>query len=123
MVYSQTRDNTLTMAEAPGPSGESAAASLSVVTLILLKRTNSKSYIWNYFGSKQGTYGKAIDDGRPLCRCCHQAIGAKGGNTSNLIKHLQCRHPDLYVEYQVSMPCLFSHWLILGYMLRVQAEE
>ncbi|KAL7381449.1 hypothetical protein ABVT39_005676 [Epinephelus coioides] len=28
------------------------------------------------------------------------AMQAKGGNMSNLIKHLQCRHPDLHVEYQ-----------------------
>ena len=101
---------------------ESAAAAL-VAPLILLKKLNSKSHIWNYFGFKQGKDGKPIDDCRPLCRRCHQTRWAKGGNTSNLIKHLQCRHPDLYAEYQVSVPCLFSHWLILGDMLLVQAEE
>ncbi|TMS12418.1 Centrosomal protein of 85 kDa-like, partial [Larimichthys crocea] len=37
----QTRDNTLTMAEAPGPSSESAVASSSVATLILLKKQTS----------------------------------------------------------------------------------
>ena len=106
-AQTRERDTTLTVAERPGPSGESASA--SVAPLILLKKTNSKSNIWNHFGLKKGTDGKAVDDGHPPGRCCHQPIEVKGGNTSNLIKRLQCRHPDLYVECQVNMPCLFTN--------------
>ena len=67
-------------------------------TTTLLKKPNSTSIIWNYFGLKPDKDGKAVDDGRPYCRRCNTAIHAKGGNTSNLLKHLQCCHPDLALE-------------------------
>ncbi len=64
----------------------------------LLKKSNSRSEIWNYFGFLPDETGKPIDDGKPICRECLQRIQAKGGNTSNLIKHLRM-HPTYFTEY------------------------
>ncbi len=64
----------------------------------LLKKSNSRSEIWNYFRFLPDETGKPIDDGKPICRECLQRIQAKGGNTSNLIKHLRM-HPTSFTEY------------------------
>ncbi|XP_042592302.1 E3 SUMO-protein ligase ZBED1-like [Cyprinus carpio] len=58
----------------------------------------TRSEIWNYFGFLPDETGKPIDDGKPICRECLQRIQAKGGNTSNLIKHLWT-HPSSFAEY------------------------
>uniref|UniRef100_A0A8C1X632 BED-type domain-containing protein n=1 Tax=Cyprinus carpio TaxID=7962 RepID=A0A8C1X632_CYPCA len=58
----------------------------------------TRSEIWNYFGFLPDETGKPIDDGKPICRECLQRIQAKGGNTSNLIKHLWT-HPTSFAEY------------------------
>ncbi|XP_026111248.1 zinc finger BED domain-containing protein 1-like [Carassius auratus] len=64
----------------------------------LLQKSNSRSEVWNYFGFLPDETGKPIDDGKPVCRECLTRIQAKGGNTSNLIKHLWT-HPTSYAEY------------------------
>ena len=35
-----------------------------------------------------------------LCRTCEKVVAAHGGNTSNLISHLQVHHPAKHEEFQ-----------------------
>ena len=64
----------------------------------LLKKTNSKSIIWNYFGFLANEEGKAVNDGKPICRRCLKAIPAKGGIRRTSSKHLKIRHPEQALE-------------------------
>ena len=68
--------------------------------VVLVKKPNATSIVWNYFGleaNEQGT-PKRDKDQRPVCRSCKKSIPAKGGNTSNLMAHLKEHHAELYVE-------------------------
>ena len=66
----------------------------------LVKKRNTKSIVWTYFGIKATEDGLPIEaeQERPLCRPCGRAVLAKGGNTTNLFQHLREHHPDLYAE-------------------------
>ena len=65
----------------------------------LIKKPNSKSVVWNYFGLKANEYGIILpEEERPICRTCKKAVPAKGGNTSNLLTHLRDHHPDPHAE-------------------------
>jgi BED zinc finger len=65
----------------------------------LVKKLNSTSKIWNFFGFDSDTRGYPIDNGKPKCRSCLREISCKSGNTSNLLKHLRHVHPKLYGDY------------------------
>ena len=68
--------------------------------VVLVKKPNAMSIVWNYFGleaNEQGT-PKRDKDQTPVCRSCKKSIPAKGGNTSNLMAHLKEHHAELYVE-------------------------
>ena len=69
--------------------------------LVLVKKANSSSVIWTYFGFTADRNGFPIDNGRPICRTCEKAVSCKFGNTSNLFKHLKDHHPALYGKAQV----------------------
>ena len=45
--------------------------------------------------------GAIINPQKPLCKRCYRGLQTKGGNTSNLAKHLKDRHPDLFKEFKV----------------------
>lgn len=66
----------------------------------LVKKPNSKSIVWNYFGLKADEHDIPLreEEDRPVCRTCKKAVPAKGGNTSNLLTHLRDHHPDLHTE-------------------------
>ena len=66
----------------------------------LVKKPNSKSIVWNYFGLKADEYNVPLpsEEERLFCRSCKWAVAAKSGNTSNLLTHLRDHHPDLYAE-------------------------
>ena len=49
---------------------------------------SEKSAVWNFF--------KAKDGGCAICQVCATTIKNKGGNTSNLLRHLQNKHPVQY---------------------------
>lgn len=68
---------------------------------ILVKKTNSSSVIWTFFGFNPDSNGFPIENGKPKCRTCYKPICCKFGNTSNLFKHLKDRHPSLYGKAQV----------------------
>ena len=75
-------------------------AEISTVRLNLVKKKNTKSIVWNYFGIKADENGVQIpgEESRPICRTCHKTVLSKGGNTSNLFVHLRDGHPALYKE-------------------------
>ena len=66
----------------------------------LVKKPNTISVVWNYFGLKADSEGRPIvkECGSPVCKVCGKVVPAKGGNTSNLITHLRDHHPDKYSE-------------------------
>ena len=53
-----------------------------------------RNKIWKYFGYEAECEGKPIDTQRPICKTCFKVTLAKGGNTSNMAKHLSDRHPN-----------------------------
>ena len=71
----------------------------------LVKKRNTKSPVWIYFGLRATEDGAVMIDGidRPVCRTCGKAVHAKGGNTTNLYQHLQEHHPALYMEVSPRM--------------------
>ena len=60
-------------------------AEISTVSLNLVKKKNTKSVVWNYFGIKADENGVQIpgEDTRPICRTC---------------LHLRDGNPALYKE-------------------------
>ena len=66
--------------------------------VVLVKKPNTTSIVWNYFGLEANKGGTPKPDKNPICRSCKRSIPAKGGNTSNLMAHLKEHHAELYVE-------------------------
>ena len=66
----------------------------------LVKKKNTKSCVWTYFGLQPTEDGIVIESEqeRHLCYKCKKSVQAKGGNTTNLSQHLREHHPDLYAE-------------------------
>lgn len=66
----------------------------------LVKKPNTKSIVWNYFGLKANENNIPLpeEEEKPVCRTCKKGVPAKGGNTSNLLTHLRDHHPDLHAE-------------------------
>ena len=66
----------------------------------LVKKPNSKSVIWNYFGVSADDTGRPIDgsEKKPICRTCNKQVPSKDANTSNMFAHLRDVHPLLYKE-------------------------
>ena len=73
----------------------------------LVKKPNSKSIVWNYFGLKAGENNLPLpkEEERPICRTCRKAVSAKSGNTSNMLTHLRDHHPNLYAEAVPQSSC------------------
>uniref|UniRef100_A0AAR2K0Y7 BED-type domain-containing protein n=1 Tax=Pygocentrus nattereri TaxID=42514 RepID=A0AAR2K0Y7_PYGNA len=57
-----------------------------------------KSVVWEYFGYLKDANGTVVCDGFPICKICQLNVAAKGGNTTNLFKHLQDHHKAVYEE-------------------------
>ena len=57
----------------------------------LVKKKNSKSRFWKYFAFEADDQGLVIDSQKTICKRCQTAFQTKGGNTSNLAKHLKDR--------------------------------
>lgn len=81
-------------------SRERMAAAATITTPQLVDKSGAQSAIWNYFGLKTNEDGEAINSDAPLCKRCYKTCVAKGGNTSNLAKHLKDKHPDLHKEFR-----------------------
>ena len=69
----------------------------------LVKKSGTKSVLWDFFGLEQGRDGELIDDGSVICRSCRRRVIARSGNTSNLLAHLKANHPKIYSEAKESM--------------------
>jgi hypothetical protein len=67
----------------------------------LVRKKNTKSIIWNYFGiPEQNTESSETNAKDPptFCLTCKTQVANKGGNTSNLFTHLKQKHPVLHAE-------------------------
>ncbi|TRY83288.1 hypothetical protein DNTS_000575 [Danionella cerebrum] len=51
-----------------------------------------ESHVWKYFACAADDKGNITDHQKPICKRCRRSFISKGGNTSNLIKHLKDRH-------------------------------
>ncbi|XP_072552290.1 uncharacterized protein [Salminus brasiliensis] len=69
-----------------------------------------KSVVWEYFGYLKDANGTVVCDGFPICKICQLNVAAKGGNTTNLFKHLQDHHKAVYEEIRPS----FSDDVVAG---------
>lgn len=49
-----------------------------------------RSFIWDFFTKN--------DTGEAQCDTCLRKIAVNGGSTSNLIKHLKCKHKDIWPD-------------------------
>ena len=75
-----------------------ASSSHSSQTSPLLPKPNGKSKHWNYFGLRADEEGKAIDDGKVVCKLCRVTVVARNGNTSNLKSHLRYNHKAVHSQ-------------------------
>ena len=89
---------------AGGGSVPSTSSSSVVVCcgIPLVKKRNTSSVVWDYFGLKANQDGMLVlsETHSPVCRLCGRSIPAKGGNTTNLLTHLRECHPDVYADVQ-----------------------
>ena len=67
---------------------------------VLIEKENARSVVWNYFGFETDGHGKPKDPYRPTCKRCRRIVPVKGANTTNLAKHLQDRHQDLFKQFK-----------------------
>lgn len=88
------KDNTWTMA--------TTATSEDFLPHRLVEKRACRSHVWKFFAFEADQQGLIKDLNKPVCKRCHRTILAKGGNTSNLAKHLRDKHPDLFRDFQVN---------------------
>ena len=74
--------------------------------LVLVKKKNVTSIVWDYFRLKVTAYGRVADSeaSHPVCLSCKKSVPAKGGNTTNQLVHLRDWHPDLYYQVYSKIP-------------------
>lgn len=65
--------------------------------LVLVPKKSSTAVIWNFFGFESSD-DQAVKD--PTCKHCRRKVKANGGNTSNLISHLQNRHAGEFQRFR-----------------------
>ena len=67
---------------------------------ILVCKPNMKSVVWSYFSIKAGEDGVPLRDemDKPICTLCKKIVPAKCSNTTNLFKHLQEHHAEIYTK-------------------------
>ena len=60
----------------------------------LVKKKNTKSAAWNFFGLKANEHGVSIPSAKhwPICKICYKSVPCKSGNTTNLFAHLRKQH-------------------------------
>lgn len=68
----------------------------------IIKKPNTRSPIWDYFGLPATENGDIIDLNIIICKLCKNTVLSKGGNTSNMVHHLKIHHPLKYTDYTKS---------------------
>lgn len=78
----------------------------SVVAHQVVKKKNTRSPVWDYFGLKADENGDPIPElmHSPVCKQCGKNVAASRGNTTNLFSHLRDNHKELYNEIAPSCP-------------------
>ena len=66
----------------------------------LSKKPNTTSSVWNHFGLKGDDNNLPIPEevDKPICRHSKKTVLAKRSNTTNLFRHLEDHHPDIYAK-------------------------
>jgi len=62
------------------------------------KRTTSVMWEWHYFGIKSYNLGNLLTSGLeyPVCKLFQKFTLAKSSDTSNLFKHIENNHPEVF---------------------------
>jgi len=68
-----------------------------------MAKRNTSTPVWKHFSFEANESGKLLNVCRPQCRVCHQEVGVKDGNTSNLYSRLKYKHPALYATIFISV--------------------
>ena len=64
----------------------------------LVKKSNTTSAVWTYFGFVPDEKGKPKDEDTAVCMLCSKKVSSKSSNTTNLFSHLRTNHPSEYVK-------------------------
>uniref|UniRef100_A0A1X7V255 BED-type domain-containing protein n=1 Tax=Amphimedon queenslandica TaxID=400682 RepID=A0A1X7V255_AMPQE len=83
----------------PGPGSSSASQSSTSSSLMesrIVKKPNTTSPIWKYFGVEADDSGKPINTDQVICRVCDTVVRTNGGSTTNLFSHLKKHHQLKY---------------------------
>ena len=91
MDVNASSSSSLMFTDSNSSSGSTSSSSSISGDNLITKTKSVKSAVWKYFGYKEET---------ALCRICHKAVAARGGNTSNLISHLKIHHPLKHEEFR-----------------------
>lgn len=68
-----------------------------------IQKNYRTSRVWKYFEvAKVDNQGVILDLQKAISKQCHRTFQTKGGNASNLAKHVKDRPPDLFKEFKVS---------------------
>ena len=72
----------------------------------VVKKRNTKSKVWQYFGLGFSEEGVVVDkeQDKPVCQMCSRSVQAKTSNTTNLFQHLREHHPSVYAEVAQKKP-------------------
>ena len=67
----------------------------SLFGLLLVRKRNTKSSVWQNFGFMATEDSKVIENEqeKPISQTCGKGVLAKGSNTTNLFQHLCEHHP------------------------------
>ena len=67
---------------------------------ILVCKPSTKSVVWFYFSIKAGEDGVPLRNeiNKPICTLCKKIVLAKRFNTTDLVKHLQEHHAEVYTK-------------------------
>ena len=85
-----------------------ATSSSDMSELNLVKKPNTTSSVWNYFGVTADETGVPVhaELDKPICRLCKKTVPAKRSNTTNLFTHLEDRHPSIFSEIVPTASCV-----------------
>ncbi|XP_066568488.1 GTPase IMAP family member 4 isoform X2 [Amia ocellicauda] len=83
----------------PSQHREALRLDMAAAAPKLVDKEGARSEIWHFFGFQAAESGGPRHSA-PLCRRCFKACTAKGGNTSNLAKHLSDKHPELFKRFK-----------------------
>ena len=76
----------------------------------------TKSEVWAYCGCYKNIQGQLFEDGSPICRSCEKKVGARGGNTSNLLTFTLRPSPSTVQRMQGKLTSSLCAWCMSSFL-------